>query len=282
MTRPLFVVDAFAAAPFAGNPAAVVLVEAPAGPGRPSKGDTTRTEPAWPRDAWLAAVAAEMNLSETAFARPRPDGSWDLRWLTPAVEVDLCGHATLATAHVLWETGRAPADRPVAFHARSGPLAASRRDDGWIELDLPVDPVREIEPPPGLEAALGAEPVFVGSGAANLLVELASAAEVRSLRPDQRWLAAAIPDGLIATAPGDGPGIAVVSRYFCPVAGIPEDPVTGSAHCALAPHWAPRVGSSFRAVQASARGGLLDVTLRGDRVGVAGAAVTVVRGELVA
>jgi PhzF family phenazine biosynthesis protein len=259
---PLFVVDAFAVAPFAGNPAAVVLPPAPA------------------PDAWLAAVAAEMNLSETAFARPRPDGSWDLRWFTPTVEVDLCGHATLATAHVLWETGRAAEGEPIRFVTRSGPLAAARRPDGWIELDLPVDPVRPIEPPAGLEAALGARPTFVGSGAANLLVELESAAAVRNLRPDQGWLATSIPDGLIATARSDDPGAAIVSRYFCPVAGIPEDPVTGSAHCALAPHWAPRVGTSFRAVQASTRGGLLDVALRGDRVLVAGAAVTVVAGEL--
>jgi PhzF family phenazine biosynthesis protein len=273
VVRPLFVVDAFAAAPFAGNPAAVVLPE-----DRPGGA----TSPAWAPDAWLAAVAAEMNLSETAFPRPRPDGAWDLRWLTPTVEVDLCGHATLATAHVLWETGRVPAGSPIRFHTRSGPLVARRRPDGWIELDLPADPVRSIDPPPGLEEALGARPVFVGSGAANLLVELATAAAVRALRPDQGWLATAIPDGLIATAPGDEPGVAIVSRYFCPAAGIPEDPVTGSAHCALAAFWAPRVGATFRAVQASTRGGLLDVALRGDRVRVAGAAVTVVRGELVA
>jgi PhzF family phenazine biosynthesis protein len=262
MFTPLFVVDAFATAPFAGNPAAVALCEGQ----RP--------------DPWLAAVAAEMNLSETAFAAARPDGTWDLRWFTPAVEVNLCGHATLATAHVLWETGRAPEGEAVRFHTRSGPLAAVRRADGWIELDLPVDRVRPIEAPAGLEAALGARPQFVGSGAANLLVELESAAAVRAIDPDQRWLATAIPDGLIATARSDEPGSAVVSRYFCPAAGIPEDPVTGSAHCALAPYWAPRVGASFRAVQASARGGLLDVALRGDRVGVAGAAVTVLAGEL--
>ena len=262
MAIPLFVVDAFAAARFGGNPAAVVL-PVDAAP-----------------DALLAAVAAEMNLSETAFATARPDGAWDLRWFTPAVEVDLCGHATLATAHVLWETGRAPEGETIRFTTRSGPLAAVRRPDGWIELDLPVDPVRAIDPPAGLDVALGARPSFVGSGAANLLVELESAAAVRALRPDQGWLATAIPDGLIATARSDDPGAAIVSRYFCPIAGIPEDPVTGSAHCALAPYWAPRVGPSFRAVQASARGGILDVTLRGERVAVAGAAVTVVAGEL--
>jgi PhzF family phenazine biosynthesis protein len=262
MSGPIFVVDAFTAEPFAGNPAAVVLL--------------AQERP----DAWLAAVAAEMRHSETAFARLRPDGAWDLRWFTPTVEVDLCGHATLATAHVLWETGRAPAGEPVRFRTRSGALAAARRPDGWIELDLPVDRVRPVEPPAGLGEALGARPRFVGSGAANLLVELESAAAVRALRPDQAWLATAIPDGLIATAPSDDPRAAIVSRYFCPAAGIPEDPVTGSAHCALAPHWAPRLGPSFRAIQASARGGLLDVELRGERVAVAGAAVTVLAGEL--
>lgn len=273
MPAPLFVVDAFATAPFAGNPAAVVLLSGAANAG---------SDAGWPADAALAAVAAEMNLSETAFVVGRPDGTWDLRWRTPTVEVDLCGHATLAVAHVLWEARLAPAGRPIRFRSRSGPLTARRRADRWIELDLPADPVRPIDPPAGLEAALGARPAFVGSGATNLLVELGSAAEVRALQPDQGWLATELPDGLIATALGDEAGIAIVSRYFCPAAGIPEDPVTGSAHCALAPHWAARVGTSFRAVQASARGGLLDVTLRGSRVAVAGSAVTVVRGELVA
>jgi len=264
MPTPLFIVDAFAAAPFAGNPAAVVLLDGP----RP--------------DPWLAAVGAELNQSETAFVQPRPDGAWGLRWFTPTVEVDLCGHATLASAHVLWQTGRAPIGARIRFETRSGALAAALRPDGLIELDLPADPVRPVEPPAGLAAALGAQPVFVGSGAANLLVELGSAAVVRGLRPDQGWLATAIPDGLIATALSDDPRAAVVSRYFCPAAGIPEDPVTGSAHCALAPYWAGRVGSPFRALQVSARGGLLDVELRDERVAVAGRAVTVVAGELLA
>ncbi len=264
MSSSLYVVDAFAAGPFSGNPAAVILADGP----RP--------------DSWLAAVAAEMNLSETAFPRPRPDGAWDLRWFTPTVEVDLCGHATLATAHVLWETGRAGDGEPIRFRTRSGLLAATRRPDGWIELDLPVDPVRPIAPPAGLVEALGVEPTFIGSGAANLLVELPGAPDIRGLRPDLPWLATAIPDGLIATATSDDPRAAIVSRYFCPAAGIPEDPVTGSAHCALAPHWAPRLGMSFRALQVSPRGGLLDVELRGERVAVAGAAVTVISGRLLA
>jgi PhzF family phenazine biosynthesis protein len=258
---PLFIVDAFAEPPFAGNPAGVVLLHQPCD------------------DSWRQAVAAELGFSETAFLEPAGPRSWNLRWFTPTVEADLCGHATLASAHVLWETGRLAADEPARFLTRGGELAAVRLADGRIELDLPVDPVRPIEPPAGLAAALGCEPIFVGSGAANVLVELASAADVRGLAPDQGWLAG-LADGLIATALADVPGAAIVSRYFCPAGGIPEDPVTGSAHCALAVHWAPRLGPSFRALQVSVRGGVLDVTLRGDRVGVAGRAVTRVEGML--
>jgi PhzF family phenazine biosynthesis protein len=259
---PVFIVDAFSEGPFLGNPAGVVLLDEPRD------------------DSWRQAVAAELHHSETAFLEPAGPGSWNLRWFTPTVEVDLCGHATLASAHILWESGRLAAGTPARFATRSGELVAVLLPDGRIELDLPVDPVRPIEPPAGLAAALGCQPVYVGSGAGNLLVELASAAAVRRLAPDQVWLAASLPDGLIATAVADAPGAAIVSRYFCPAAGIAEDPVTGSAHCALAAHWAPRLGPSFRALQVSDRGGVLDVTLRGDRVGVAGRAVTRVEGTL--
>ncbi len=259
---PVYVVDAFVAPGLAGNPAGVVLLAEPRD------------------DAWRAAVAAELGYSETAFLEAAGSGTWKLRWFTPAVEVDLCGHATLASAHVLWESGRLAGDRAVHFATRSGELVAARFPDGRIELDLPVDPVQPVEPPVGLVAALGCQPVFVGSGTGSLLVELASAAIVRGLAPDQAWLAANLSDGLIATARSDVPDAAVVSRYFCPAAGIPEDPVTGSAHCALAAHWAPRLGSTFRALQVSRRGGLLDVTRRGERVGVAGRAVTRVEGTL--
>ena len=259
---PLFIVDAFTGRQFAGNPAGVVLLDEPRD------------------DAWRQAVAAELRHSETAFLEPAGPGAWTLRWFTPTVEVVLCGHATLAAAHVLWESGRLAASMPARFATRSGELSAARLRDGRIELDLPVDPVRPIEAPAGLVAALGCEPVFVGSGATDVLVELASAADVRRLAPDQAWLAASLPDGLIATALADVPGAAIVSRYFCPAAGIPEDPVTGSAHCALAAHWAPRLGPSFRAHQVSYRGGVLDVTLRGDRVGVAGRAVTRIEGTV--
>ena len=259
---PVFVVDAFVAPGLAGNPAGVVLLDEPRD------------------DAWRAAVAAELGYSETAFLEATGPGAWNLRWFTPAVEVDLCGHATLASSHVLWERGRLAEGRAARFATRSGELVAVRLPDGRIELDLPVDPVRPIEPPTGLSAALGCQPVFVGSGTGNLLVEQASAALVRGLEPDQAWLAAHLSDGLIATAGSDVPDAAIVSRYFCPAAGIAEDPVTGSAHCALAAHWAPRLGPSFRALQVSRRGGLLDVTLRGARVGVAGRAVTRVEGTL--
>jgi predicted PhzF superfamily epimerase YddE/YHI9 len=213
---PVFVVDAFVAPGLAGNPAGVVLLDEPRD------------------DAWRAAVAAELGYSETAFLEAAGAEAWNLRWFTPAVEVDLCGHATLASAHVLWESGLLAEGRAAHFATRSGELLAARLPDGRIELDLPVDPVRPVEPPVGLPAALGCPPVFVGSGTDNLLVELATAALVRGLVPDQAWLAANLSDGLIATARSDVPDAAIVSRYFCPAAGIAEDPVTGSAHCALA------------------------------------------------
>jgi PhzF family phenazine biosynthesis protein len=257
----VFIVDAFAEPPFAGNPAGVVLLDEPRD------------------DRWRQAVAAELRHSETAFVEPAGPGAWTLRWFTPTVEVDLCGHATLASAHVLWETGRLAKAQPARFGTRSGTLSAVRLPDGRIELDLPVDRVRRVEPPPGLVRALGCEPVFVGSGRTNLLVELASAHDVRALAPDRAWLLS-LPDGLIATARSDVAGAAIVSRYFCPADGIPEDPVTGSAHCALAPHWAPRIGPSFRALQVSDRGGVVDVAMRGDHVGVAGRAVTRLEGTL--
>ncbi len=259
---PVFIVDAFADGPFRGNPAGVVILDAPRD------------------DGWRAEVAGELRHSETAFLEPAGPGVWNLRWFTPATEVDLCGHATLASAHVLWETGRLDPDLAARFATRSGDVSAVLLPDGRIDLDLPADPVGPVEPPAGLQEALGCVPGFVGSGASNLLVELASAAEVRRLAPDMAWLAANLPDGLIATAPSDVRGAAIVSRYFCPLAGIPEDPVTGSAHCALAPYWAPRLGPAFRAFQVSERGGALDVTYRGDRVGVAGRAVTRIAGTL--
>lgn len=262
MRIPLIQVDAFAGRPFEGNPAAVCLLPAP------------RDE------AWLQALAAEMNLSETAFPVARPDGAWDLRWFTPTVEVPLCGHATLASAHVLWETGRLEADQPAVFHTASGVLRVRRLEDGWLELDLPALPLETI-PVPASAAALGVPIVAAGWRSDWLVLELASEQAVRDLRVETAVTAGLHPNAVAVTARASRPDVDVVSRVFAPNEGIPEDPVTGSAHCALACHWAPRLGrSAFVAYQASARGGTLRVRLAGDRALIAGQAVTVVRGEL--
>ncbi len=262
MGTRLIQVDAFAEAPFRGNPAAVCLLDGPR------------------EDAWMQAVALEMNLSETAFLLPEGE-RWRLRWFTPAVEVDLCGHATLASAHALWEEGRAPEGTSLRFLTRSGELRADRRD-GLIELDFPATPVEPAEPPPALLAALKASPRFAGRSRFDWLVLLEGEPAVRTLGPDFRALAAVTERGLIATAPSDSPEFDFVSRFFAPAAGIAEDPVTGSAHCALGPFWAERLGKpELRAFQASRRGGSLRVRLSGDRVLLGGRAVTTLRGEIV-
>jgi PhzF family phenazine biosynthesis protein len=262
MSIPIFQVDAFAAAPFTGNPAAVCLLENEAKVG------------------WMLSVAAEMNLSETAFITPHEDG-FGLRWFTPATEVDLCGHATLASAHVLWETGRLAESDTARFHTRSGLLTAKRTGD-WIELDFPATPAESIEPPPGLSDLLGSVPRFVGRSRFDLLLELTDAEELRDLNPDFVGLSSLPIRGLIVTAKSDVPEFDFLSRFFAPAAGINEDPVTGSAHCALAPFWAKRLGKDeMTAFQASPRGGGVKVKLVGDRVLLRGQAVTVLRGELV-
>jgi PhzF family phenazine biosynthesis protein len=261
------VVDAFSARPFGGNPAAICVLP----PGRPA-------EP-----AWMQRVAAEMNLSETAFLVPRVDGSWDLRWFTPAVEVDLCGHATLASAHLLWEDGLLDAAEEARFHTRSGLLRAARQADGWIELDFPATPAATAEPPAGLAEALGA-PAFewVGRSRFDYLVQLAAEQEVRSLRPDFARLRSLPVRGVIVTARSDS-RFDFVSRFFAPGSGVDEDPVTGSAHCALVPFWAERLGrSDLLACQVSARSGELRLRFRGERVGIGGQAITVWRGALCA
>jgi predicted PhzF superfamily epimerase YddE/YHI9 len=260
---PLFIVDAFADRPFAGNPAAVCPLDTP----RP--------------DDWLQAVAMEMNLSETAFPWPEGD-DWRLRWFTPEVEVDLCGHATLATAHALWEAGLAPAGRPIRFHTRSGLLTATPLDGGWVAMDFPALPVRPCEPPPGLIEALGATPAFVGTSPKDLLCEFADEAAVRALRPDFGRLGRIPTRGVIVTArPAAAGAFEFVSRFFAPALGVPEDPVCGSAHCALCPYWAAKLGrEDLVGFQASRRGGVVRVGLRGDRVRLSGRAVTVMRGEL--
>ncbi len=263
MGLPLFHVDAFADRPFGGNPAAVCLLPGP----RP--------------DAWMQLVGREMNLSETAFLHPEGDG-WRLRWFTPAVEVALCGHATLASAHVLWETGRAPPGRPVTFHTRSGELRASRAGDA-IELDFPRTRAEEAPPPAGLAEALGAAVRWAGRSAFDWLVEVESEDVLRGLRPDFAALGRLPVRGVIVTARPSSPGYEFVSRFFAPAAGVNEDPVTGSAHCCLADYWGRKLGKAeLTGYQASARGGFVRVRVAGERVSLGGRAVTVARGELLA
>jgi predicted PhzF superfamily epimerase YddE/YHI9 len=255
------VVDAFTERPFSGNPAAVVVLDGAA------------------QEGWMRAVAAEMNLSETAFLHPEGAG-WRLRWFTPAVEIELCGHATLASAHVLWESGRLPVAETARFWTLSGELGARRRD-GRVVLDFPARAVTPCEPLPGLPEALGASARSVSRWERDYLVELESGAVVRGLQPDMGALARLDCRAVMVTAAGDAPGIDLVSRFFGPRVGVPEDPVTGSAHCALAPFWAARLRrSELVAYQASPRGGTLHLTVRGSRVDLAGHAVTVTRGEI--
>ena len=262
MTR-IVQVDAFTSEPFKGNPAAVCVLEEE-------------------RDAaWMQRVASEMNLAETAYLRPREDG-FGLRWFTPIVEVDLCGHATLASAHVLWESGRLAPGQPARFHTKSGLLTAVRLGD-WIELDFPSTPEDAVETPPRLAEALGALPRYVGKSRFDYLVELDSEEAVARLRPDFGLLASIAARGVIATARSAVPDFDFVSRFFAPASGINEDPATGSSHCCLAPYWSRRLGKdTFLARQISARGGVLKVRLDGDRVRLGGQAVTVLEGELLA
>jgi PhzF family phenazine biosynthesis protein len=256
-------VDAFTSVPFTGNPAAVVVLG-------------QRRE-----DLWMQSVAREMNLSETAFLVWEED-SFRLRWFTPAVEVDLCGHATLASAHVLWDEGFAPAERPLRFVTRSGVLTATRGADR-IELDFPARLETPVDAPPGLAAALGAAPRHVGRNVDDLVVLLDDEAAVRALSPDFGALRRLPVRGVTVTAPASTPGYDFVSRFFAPAVGVDEDPVTGSAHCCLAPFWRQRLGrDAMRGYQASARGGAVWVRVAGDRVILGGQAVTVARGELLA
>ncbi|WP_240136224.1 PhzF family phenazine biosynthesis protein [Streptomyces sp. MUM 178J] len=265
------IVDAFTDRPFTGNPAGVVLF----GPD------------GFPDNAWLQSVAAEVNLSETAFAHPLPAGGeadWALRWFTPVTEVDMCGHATLATAHVLHSAGVATGT--VRFAARCGVLSATAHDDGTLTLDFPTSSVTAVQIPDGLSQALGAK-VISAHGTAphvgDLLVELADEETVRSLAPDLAGLTAFSERGVIVTAAAADPaaGYDFVSRGFFPLMGIDEDPVTGSAHTELAPFWSARLGRhELTGLQASARSGLVRTELRGDRTLLTGRAVTVIDGEL--
>ncbi len=224
-------------------------------------------------------VAREMNLAETAFLVRQKDG-YDLRWFTPAVEIDLCGHATLASAHVLWEEGHLSPNTQARFHTRSGVLTADR-NDSWIELDFPATPAAAALAPPVLVEALGAKPKFVGRSRFDYLVEVDDETTVRRLAPNLDVLARVEARGVIVTSRAEKGTYDFVSRFFAPQSGVPEDPVTGSAHCALTPYWSAKLGKKeLMAYQASARGGELRVRLDGDRVRLGGQAVTVLRGEL--
>lgn len=253
----IYVVDSFTDAAFRGNPAGVVLLDAPA------------------KANWMQAVAAEMKHSETAFVVPggAPGEPKPLRWFTPESEVDLCGHATLATAHVLGGDQR--------FDTRSGVLTCTAVAGGWIEMDFPADVPTPIEPSKELSAALpGVTIDRTAQGRFDVLVQAATAAEVRGLRPDLTVLERVPSRGVIVTAVGDQEGVDFVSRFFAPRVGVPEDPVTGSAHCLLAPWWSAALGrAELVGVQVSARGGTVRTSLRGDRVALRGRAVTVLRGE---
>jgi len=263
MDVPVYQVDAFTDRPFAGNPAAVCLLAAPADEG------------------WMQNVGREMNLSETAFLYRAGDG-FNLRWFTPAAEVELCGHATLASAHVLFTEGYLAAGDAARFHTKSGLLTAERTGE-WLELDFPALPVKAAEAPPGLVEALGLEPQYVGSSRFDYLVEAGSEGIVRALKPDIARLRATEVRGTIVTARAAGAEFDFVSRFFAPGVGIDEDPVTGSAHCVLGPYWGAKLGKEeMVAYQASARGGVVKVRLACERVKLGGQALTVLRGKLAA
>lgn len=263
MSFPLFVVDAFTDRAFSGNPAAVCLL------------------PAWKNDRWLQSVASEMNLSETAFLVKNSDG-FDLRWFTPTVEVALCGHATLASAHVLLQEDVAKPGQVIRFSTKSGILKASQRDDG-VELNFPLTPEKPAAAPNGLIEALGITPTYVGKNEFDFLVELESDAVLRSMTPDFKRLVNLRVRGVIVTAKSADPKFDFVSRFFAPAAGINEDPVTGSAHCCLGAFWRKRLGKhEFLAYQASARGGVVKVRVTEDRAFLGGRSVTITKGNLLA
>jgi len=261
MNTPIFQVDAFTDKPFSGNPAAVVLL------------DQLREAD------WMLSVAREMNLSETAFVQPR-DGGFGLRWFTPTIEVDLCGHATLASAHILWQTGLVKEGASIRFNTRSGWLGAVKAGE-VIELDFPSATVREADISEEIISAVGANPDFAGISGEKWLFEYHDESIVRNLKPDFAALKKRSGRGLVVTAPSDKPPLDFVSRYFAPWIGIDEDPVTGSAHCILGPYWGKKLGKDrMTAYQASARGGMVYLRLSGERTYIGGKAVTVLSGKL--
>jgi PhzF family phenazine biosynthesis protein len=259
----IYQVDAFTDRPFAGNPAAVCIL--------PEARD----------ESWMQHVAREMNLAETAFLLRQPDG-FSLRWFTPSTEVDLCGHATLASAHILWERGYLMSQEQARFHTHSGLLAAQRAGD-WIELDFPAEPAVATTAPDPLARALGVEPGYVGQNRFDYLVEVDSEETLRGIQPDFSLLRQIPGRGVIVTSQAASPEYDFVSRFFGPAVGIDEDPVTGSAHCCLTPYWSERLGKTeLLAYQASSRGGTVRVRSGGERVILAGQAITVLCGELYA
>jgi len=266
MSIPLYIVDAFAEAPFSGNPAAVCLLEERAKPD------------------WMQNVAMEMNLSETAFLSPRgaaSDKGFDLRWFTPLHEVDLCGHATLASAHVLWTTGVLSQREAAFFHTRSGLLTATR-SNGWIEIDFPSASPKTVPYPENLRSALAVQATWVGWTGVDYLVEVAHEREVLNVKPNLVVLAEVETRGTIVTARAEKSRDAdFVSRFFAPRYGINEDPVTGSAHCSLGPYWGAKLSKDeLIGHQVSGRGGEVTVSLDGERVRLSGKAVTTLSGEL--
>jgi PhzF family phenazine biosynthesis protein len=261
MKIPLYQVDAFTDQAFHGNPAGVCFLSGPC------------------PNQWMQCVAQEMNLSETAFLLEENDG-YRLRWFTPAVEVDLCGHATLASAHILWETGRLGRDKTAKFYSRSGVLSASF-ENNFIQLNFPVKRLELVTIPEKLSTLLGVTPVFVGKNQFDYLVEVESEEILRSLQPDMTRLSQIPVRGVIVTCAATTPGYDFMSRFFAPRVGVPEDPVTGSAHCCLTPYWSEKLHKqSMTAFQASPRGGELRLCMQDDRVLISGQAVTVFQGEL--
>lgn len=260
-TLPLFLIDAFTSVPFKGNPAAVVLLDTPAGV------------------EWMQRVAMEMNQAETAFIVPQEKG-FGLRWFTPAVEVDLCGHATLASAHILWKLHKVPKEEPIAFETKSGWLHCTRTEQ-TIQLDFPAKVVELCEEPLGLLAALRLNDAAVFRNDMDFMVVVPDESMVRELKPNLAALAEVKCRGVIVTAASVNPNLDFVSRFFAPACGIPEDPVTGSAHCALGPYWALQIGkNTLVGYQASPRGGQVHVEVKGDRVLLRGQAVTFLKGEI--
>lgn len=267
--HPFQVIDAFTLKPHAGNPAAVVFVGGQI----------------WPEPAWMARCAAEFALSETAFVLEEgSSGSRGLRWFTPSVEVPLCGHATLATAHALWSSGRQAPDQRILFGTVSGDLSCTRRRDGAVTMDFPSLPVSACPAETSVLQALGLKAVMHAAGDGHyLLLELPDEAGLRALKPDFTVLAASSPDGVCVTAAAQRDGLDFVSRFFAPKMGILEDPVTGSAHCRLGPYWATKLGRlTLKAEQVSARGGSVEVEVAGNRVRLTGHAVRVAEGSLLA